>query len=255
MLSSGISTLAAQSMAVWDKSASPAFAAMQSAAEQGQYSFVFFWKENNDQTQRMYTELNNAAAKIPAVKVVPVSVIDPKEKKTVEHFGADRAPLPLTAAVAPNGAVTKAWPLQVRAGQLQEGIVSSGTAQCLKAMQDQKIVLLCVQNGKSHYGEASLAAAAGFKADTRFAAATEVVALDPADAREAAFLQSLQLNPKSVEAVTVILAPPGRPIARFVGAVTTDAIVAKVTSAQSGCCPGGQCGPNGCCPGGQCGPK
>jgi hypothetical protein len=215
----------------------------------------FFWKENNEPTKHMYEVLNSATAKMPnGVQVVGVSVTDPREQKTVELFGVNRAPLPLIAAVAPNGAVTKAWPLKVREEQLREGIVSDGTAKCMKALQERKLVLLCITNETLSHSAASTQAATGFKADARFAAATEVVSLDPSDSGEATFLHSLQVNPQTPEAVTVLLAPPGRPVARFVGAVTTDEIVAKVTSAQSGCCPGGQCGPGGCCPGGNCGP-
>ncbi len=246
---------ARQTAVIWDRNASPAFAALQAAAEEGRYSFVLFWKENNEPTKRMYEVLKGATAKMSnGVHVVGVSVTDPREQKTVERFGVNRAPLPLIAAVAPNGAVTKAWPLQIREEQLREGFVSDGTAQCMKALQDRKLVLLCITNDTLSHSAASTQAATGFKADARFAVATEVVLLDPADSREAAFLHSLQVNPQTPDAVTVLLAPPGRPIARFVGAVTTDEIVAKVTSAQSGCCPGGQCGPGGCCPGGNCGP-
>ena len=239
----------------WDSDASPGLAALASASQQDRYAFVIFWKENNDQTQRMLHVLQSEMRNLSdQANVVNVCVTDLRERKTVEVFGLNRAPLPLVAAVAPNGAVTKAWPLQLRDNQLQEGIVSNATARCMKALQDQKLVLLCVQNAKTAHSTASLQAAARFKADARFAAATEVVALDPADAREASFLQSLQVNPQTPDAVTVLLAPPGRPVARFAGAVTTDEIVAKVVSAQSGCCPGGQCGQDGCCPGGKCGP-
>jgi len=245
---------AAKSAAIWDANASPGLAALQAAAEQGQYAFVFFWKDNSEPTQRMYQTLNAGTAKMTGVHVVGVAVMDAREQKTVAAFGADRAPLPLIAAVAPNGAVTKAWPLQIREEQLQEGIVSEATARCMKALQDQKLVLLCVYNAKMPHSASSVQAAVGFKADPRFAAAAEIVTLDPTDAREAAFLRTLQVNPRTPDAVTVLLAPPGRPLAQFAGTVTTQEIVAKVTSAQSGCCPGGKCGPGGCGPGGQCGP-
>jgi hypothetical protein len=156
--------------------------------------------------------------------------------------------MPLVVSVAPNGAVTKAWALQLRPEQLREGIVSRCTAQCMKALQDRKLVLLCVQNRQTVNSYAAWQGAQGFKADARFAAATEIVALDPADAQESAFLQSLQVNPATPDAVTILLAPPGQPVARFVGAVSKDEIAAKLTSAQSSCCPGGKCGPGGCGP-------
>ena len=223
---------------------SPGLAALASAAQQGRYSFVFFWKENDAQTQQMHRVFQSGTARMAdAADALNVSVTDPREQPMVEKFGVDRAPMPLVLAVAPNGAVTKAWPAQFSEQQLQEGIVSLGTAQCMKALQDNKIVLLCIQNAQTAYSNAAWQVAQEFKADPRFTTATETIALDPADPREAALLHDLEVSSATPEAVTVVLAPPGRPIARFVGVVSKDEIVAKFTAAQSECCPGGQCGP------------
>ena len=239
----------------WPMDRSPGLAALAASAEQGRYAFVFFWKENNEATQRMQGVLQSAMAKMKhRADAVNVCAADSNERATVEAFGVDRAPMPLVVAVAPNGAITKAWPLQLRADQLPEGIVSQGTSACIKGLQDRKLVLLCVQNTSTGHNLASTQAAEGFRADARFAAATEVITLDPADPNESIFMRDLEVSPQTTDAVTILLAPPGQPIARFVGAVSTDEIVAKVTAAQSGCCPGGQCGPEGCCPGGNCGP-
>ena len=239
----------------WDSDASPGFAALASASQQGRYAFVLFWKKDDEQTQRMYDQLELAVANMSVTaEIVKVRVGDPREGPTVKEFGVERAPMPLVAAVAPNGAVTKAWPLQFREDQLQEGIVSAGTARCMKALQDRKLVVLCVQNDETAHSLVAWQGAQGFNADARFATASELVKLDPTDSQEASFLQTLKVNPGTRDAVTILLAPPGQPVARFVGAVSTEQLVAKVTSAQSGCCPGGKCGPEGCCPGENCGP-
>jgi len=233
----------------WPSDSSPGLTALYSASQQGRYTFVFFWKEANDHTQRMQGQFHTAMDKMPKpVEALSVHVADPKEQATVEVFGVDRAPLPMVVAVAPNGAITKAWPLEFREDQLQSAIVSHSAAECLKGLQDRKLVLLSIQNGKTAHNQSAQQAAAGFKADARFASATRLVSLDPTDLNESAFLHSLQVNPQTQDAVTILLAPPGRPIARFDGAVTTADLVAKLTSAQSGCCPDGQCGPDGCCP-------
>ena len=118
----------------------------------------------------------------------------------------------------------------------------------MKALQSQKLVLLTIQNQSTPYSQIAYRGAAQFKQDARFNNSTEIVMLDPADPAEAGFLQNLKVAPGTQEAVTVVLAPPGKPIATFTGPVTKQQIVAKVTSAQSGCCPGGKCGPGGCCP-------
>ena len=90
-----------------------------------------------------------------------------------------------------------------------------------------------------------MTAAQSFKADARYAKSTEIVALNPEDQAETAFLQDLKVDPRTSQAVTVVLAPPGQPVASFVGAVTKDQIVAKI---QAGPCAGGKCGPGGCGP-------
>ena len=74
-----------------------------------------------------------------------------------------------------------------------------------------------------------------FKADSRYGKATEVVMLDPADNAEQHFLTDLQVDPRTTTAVTVLITPPGAPVARFAGAVTKDEITAKVKEAESGC--------------------
>jgi hypothetical protein len=224
--------------------------ALRTASQNGRYAYVFFYKENSEQTLAMFRVFQSGMQQLAGTAdAVNVSVADPLEQPLVEQFGANRAPMPLVVAVAPNGAITKAWPLQLRyEGELQEGIVSRCTAQCMKALQDRKLVLLCVQNRQMASSYAAWQGAQSFKADARFASSTEIVALDPADAQESAFLQSLQVNPGTPDAVTILLAPPGQPVARFVGAVSKDEIAAKLTSAQSSCCPGGKCGPGGCGP-------
>jgi len=71
--------------------------------------------------------------------------------------------------------------------------------------------------------------------------------LDPADRAEAKFMSQLKLDPKTREAVTVFLAPPGSGVATFTGATRKAELVAALTKARSssGCGPGAK---PGCCP-------
>jgi hypothetical protein len=62
---------------------------------------------------------------------------------------------------------------------------------------------------------------------------------------EQSFLKALEVDPQTTTAVTLLVTPPGAPIASFEGAVTKEQIAAKLASAQSGGCPGGKCGPGG----------
>ncbi len=224
---------------------SQGWAAMDSAARNGRYLFIFFWKDNDEQSRNMFAVFQGAMRNTAdATDSVSVQITDPNEKPVVDRFGVSRAPMPLVLALAPNGAITKAFPIRFTEKQLREGFVSPCTARCMKALQERKLVLLCVQNERTQFNQAAWEGAEGFRADPRFAQATEVVHLNPSDGQEASFLQTLQVDPRTPQAVTVLLAPPGQPVARFTGAVTKDQIVANVAA---GPCAGGQCGPGGCC--------
>jgi hypothetical protein len=226
-------------------STSKGLAAIDGAARRNKYLFIYFWKENNEQSTKMYDVFQSAMRKwSESTDSIGINVTDPGEKPVVDKFGISRAPMPLVVALAPNGAITKGFPLEFDEAKLREGFVSPGTAKCLKALQARKLVLLCVQNQKTQFTQVAVNAVREFKADARFGTATEIVALDPEDQNEAKLLQGLKVDPGTSQAVTVVLAPPGRPVARFVGAVSKDEIVTKV---QAGPCAGGKCGPGGCC--------
>ena len=234
---------------VSSSASSPGMQALGQATAANRYLFLFLWKDNSDATQRAYAAFQHASASVSlAADVVAVRADDPRERPLVEKFGLTRAPLPMVLAVAANGAVTKAIVGQIDEQQFQEALVSPGTACCLKAFQERKLAIVCVLNQRSQFAEAAWQGVQQFKADPKFGAATEVVTIDPADHRETSLLHSLKVDPSSPQATTVVLAPSGQAIAKFAGPVTRDQIVTKVSTAQSGCCPGGSCGPGGCGP-------
>jgi len=224
-------------------------AAIDSAARSDKHLFIFFWKANDGQSRTMYGVFQSALQKwAESADSIGVNITDANEKPVVDKFDLSRAPMPMVLALAPNGAVTKGFPIKFDEKMLREGFVSPCTAKCLKALQDRKLVLLCVLNQRTQFTQVAMSAAQSFKADARFASATEIVTVNPEDRGEAALLRDLQVDARTPQAVTVVLAPPGQPIAKFAGAVTKDQIVAKVASAKSGPCANGQCGPGGCGP-------
>lgn len=231
------------------RSTSKGLAAIDSAARNGKYLFIFFWKTNDEQSQTMYGVFQSTMNKwAKSTDSIGVNIADPKEKPVVDKFGVSRAPMPLVLALAPNGAITKGFPIKFDESQLRQAFVSPCTARCLKALQERKLVLLCVQNQRTQFSQVAMQGVQNFKADVRFAKATEIVTLNPDDRSEAVFLKDLQVDPRTPTAVTLLLAPPGAPIAKFAGPVTKDQIVTKVSAAKSGPCANGQCGPGGCGP-------
>ena len=228
------------------------FAAVNRAAESGKYLFLFFYKEEDEQTLAMRKVFEAAMAKAAdRADSIRIDVNDASEKAIVKKYGLDRAPMPLVLAMAPNGAITGGFPREFDEKKLLAAFATPCTEKCMKALQGNKLVFVCVQNAKTKSNEAAMKGVREFAADERFGRATEIVTLDPADAVEADFLKDLRILPQTTEAVTVLLAPPGAPIARYDGATSKKELVETITRASS-CGPGG-CGPGGCGPGG-CGP-
>jgi hypothetical protein len=217
--------------------------ALQRIAKADKYAFVFFFRADDERTQSMRKALESAAAEIPDdAEVVAVDVTDPLESGAVKKFGVSRAPMPLILAVAPTGAITKNWFRNFDGKQLDQAFVSTGEAKCLKALQGRKMVLVCVQNGKTTHNDEAMQGVNEFNADRLYAARTAVVSIDPTDESEAGFLKKLRVTPETEEAVTVLMAPPGRPVATFTGATNKADIIAATKKAGSGCDP-----KSGCC--------
>ncbi|QDU62960.1 hypothetical protein Pan216_38340 [Planctomycetes bacterium Pan216] len=236
--------------------ATTAAALMRASARENAYTYLFFWSRDDQQTQTMRQVFHKAVRQLgDSVHAIDVNIADAREEEIVDHFGVSRAPMPLALAVAPNGAVTGAFPVRFTTEQLAQAKVSPATQACMNALQHRKLVLLAIQNASTTDRQAAYHGASEFQRDIRFATSTELVTIDPDDPAEAGFLRRLKVAPQTRDAVTIVLAPPGTPIATFTGAVSREQIVEKVTAARNSCCPGGKCGPGGCCPGGKCGPE
>jgi len=223
-------------------------AAIKQASDAGKYLFVFFSKANDEPTLAMRKVFDAAMGKITdRAQSVTVDVSDVSEKAIVDKFDLSRAPMPLVLAMAPNGAITGGFPTRFEEKELLDAFASPGTEKVMKSLQDGKLVFVCVQNAKTTSNDAALQGVRDFKADARYASATEIVTLDPSDKKEASFLGDLKVSPDITEATTVFVVPPGQSIARIEGATDKEALVELLGKAGTGCGPGG-CGPGGCCP-------
>ncbi|MEW6199817.1 MAG: hypothetical protein AB1601_14285 [Planctomycetota bacterium] len=218
--------------------------ALDRVAKASKYAFVFFFRAADEPTQSMRAALESGVEEMPAkAEVIAIDVTDPLEKAAVDRFRVSRAPMPLILAIAPTGAITKSWLRNFDAKQLEQAFVSPGEAGCLKALQDRKLVLVCVQNGKTSHNAEAMRGVTEFKADKLYAGQTAVLSVDPTDEAEADFLKKLRVRPETEDAITVLLAPPGRPIATLTGATNKADIIAAMKQAASACAPG-----SGCCP-------
>ena len=221
--------------------------AIRKASDAEKYLFAFFWKGDDDQSIAMRRVFDQTMAKeTDRADSVAVDITDESQKEIVEEYGLDRAPMPIVLAVAPNGAITGGFPTSFEEKDLLNAFVSPGTAECIRPLQENKLVLLCLQNADTKSNEDATKGVRAFKEDERFAKATEVVVLDPSDSAEAKFLGDLGVSPETETAMTVLMAPPGAPIGMIEGPTTKESFVDMLAKAQA-------CGPGGCGPGG-CGP-
>lgn len=224
--------------------ASPGAVAIEKAAKDNKYLFIFFFSGEDSHTSAMKGVFQAAMAKMTdRADSMAINVADQAEKPIVDKFSVHGAPMPLVLAIAPTGAATRAFPKQFEEAQLQQAFVSPCTARCMRAIQDRHVILICVQNDKTQFNQEAMQGVEKFKADPQYAETTEVVTLNPADSAEQQFLKALQVDPKTPKAITLLVTPPGAPVATFEGAVTKDQIITKLKSAKSGCCPGGNCCP------------
>ncbi|MBL7039967.1 MAG: hypothetical protein ISR77_15120 [Pirellulaceae bacterium] len=221
--------------------------AIRKAADAEKYLLAFFWKGDDDQSIAMRRVFDQTVAKVAdRADSVAVNITDESQKEIVEKYGLERAPTPLVLAVAPNGAITGGFPTSFEEEDLMTAFVSPGTAKCIKPLQENKLVLLCLYNADTKSNEDAMKGIRDFKQDERYAEATEVVVLDPADSAEAKFLADLGVSAETETAITVLMAPPGAPIGMIEGPTTKESFVDMLAKAQA-------CGPGGCGPGG-CGP-
>ena len=161
-----------------------------------------------------------------------MNIADSSEKAIVDKFDLSRAPMPLVLAIAPNGAITGGFPTKFEEQQLLDAFATPGTEKVMKSLQDGKLVFVCVQNAKTKSNDAAMQGVRDFKADVRFASATEIVTLDPTDKKEASFLTDLKVSPDTAEAATVFVVPPGKAIGKFEGATNKDALVELLSKAS-----------------------
>ncbi len=207
------------------------------AAQQKKFAFILFYRSNDNATKAMYNVLNAELARRNNAMFVPVNITDPQEQAVIEQFDASRTPMPAVMAVAPNGAITGVFAQKLTAAQVGAAIVTPAQTQCMRALQDKKLVLLCVQpTGRQQVP----AGVQQFKADKLNVNRTHLVSLQAGDPAEAKFLQQLKVRPDTRTTVTAFMAPPGVLLGTFNENVSHDVLMKKLVAAGQ-CCDDPNC--------------
>jgi hypothetical protein len=210
-------------------------AALERAAKADKYLFALFRKADDDRTVEMRQTLTAVMKKIAdRAQSVEVDVTAESEQAIVDRFRLQYAPMPLLLTIAPNGVITGGFPVRVSQESLLHAFATPRTTELLKALEEGKLVFLCVQNADSESREQAMRGVRKFTRDPRFAQGSVTVNVDPADAAEKELLESLQIDPQTPEAVTVFFGPRGSPIGIFHGATTMDELVHTLSTCGFG---------------------
>ncbi len=241
----GIATgLAVRTTAAEMNATDKAKAGIQRVADAGRYAYVLFHRGEEGLAAVREVVQKAVAESKDRAEAVEVNVANPGVAETVRNYGVNRAPLPLVLVIAPNGAVTGSIPGPAEPGALTESLVGPKGAACLKAIQDGKVVVICVQNSANRNTEAATKAVTAFKEDKRISGFADSVTIDPADTAEHGFLAKLRVDTKSEAATTLLVTPPGRIVGTYTNDVTVEAMFADLARSMAGAtCGGGGCGP------------
>ena len=211
--------------------AAPGETAIKQAAEAKKHLYILFYGEDKETTGTARKSLEAIVAKMADVaQCVALERDAPAQKALVEKYGLKAAPLPLVLVLAPNGAITMGCLAQdINEERLRDGIASPCQQNCMKALQDKKIVVVCAYDKTIAADDPSVKAVADFHADAKYAQLTEVVKVDPADAAEARFVEQLKVDAKTA-LTTIVLAPPRTLLKTFTGPVTKAALEGALKS-------------------------
>ncbi len=206
---------------------------MAANSRQEKYSFIMFWKQQDTATNAMWKNLQAGLAdRSDNAAPIAVRVNDPAEAALVDRFGVSRAPMPLMLAVAPNGAVTASYVRELDAKKIDDAFVTPTMTRCMLAMQNRKVVLLCVHGDEQ---TAPPQGVAEFKAIPCYQNTSEIVHMRVDDPAEGKFLSELKIRRDSRTTTTVFMAPPGVMLGKYPADVTKGQLIAELRAAGKGC--------------------
>jgi hypothetical protein len=213
--------------------ASQAQQVLDTAAAEEKYTFLVFYRDNGAATQAMaQTVKRGVESRSDRASIAFVNVGSPAEKTLVDRFGVGRAPMPITVAVAPNGATTKLIPSTISDEQIEKSFVTPAMARCMKSMQEGRLVFICIQaNDKA----AIPPGVRDFYNDAEFQGRAVVVPVHASDPAETELVRQLEADVPTKGATTVFLAPPGVLVGKF-GPAATKAQLAVALHQAGQCC-------------------
>lgn len=188
-------------------------AALAQAASDGKTVYLVFYRNWDAPAQAVTQAVKSHADKHTGKATwLPVGISDPEQKPLVDKFQVSRAPMPLVLGVHPNGAITGVFQKPMTEAEFVETLVSPAKAECMKRLQANQLVLLCVQTSAQQPVPQGVK---DFQTDPSFAQRTQVLTVQLNDPNEASFFAYLQIDPRTSAPTTVFMAPPGVLVGKF----------------------------------------
>lgn len=202
------------------------------------YTFLMFYKQNDSATQAMTQTLKEGlAASDGQAKLQFVQVGDPAQQELVKKYELARAPMPLTIAVAPNGAITGIFAQKVTPQKITDAFVTPTMMFTMKSLQEGKLVLVSAHGSANSPAPPAINALA---ADPEFKGRVASVAMRVSDPQEAKFTEQMKLDLQATDTKTVVIAPPGVMVGQFRADASKEAILTALAKAGK-CCDDPNC--------------
>lgn len=229
----------AQQPGTRNTTASPTEQYLQQSATEGKFTFILFYKEADSATQTMAAAVKEKlASEANRATMTSARVGDAAEAALVNRFGLSRAPMPMLVAVAPNGAMTGLFARNVNLDTITNAFVSPTMMQCMKHLQDGKLVFVCVHSDEKPAVPQSVQ---GFAASNEFRNRTVMVSMRADNLEEATLMQQMKLDGRTVSGtVAVLIAPPGVMVSHF-NAASSQADIAAAVHKAGKCCDDPNC--------------
>lgn len=207
---------------------------LQKSAQEKKSTFIMVWNEENESTSAMKKIFDQASAKFATqANAVAVKLDDPAEQEIISKYRLNTAPMPLILTIAPNGAITGAFLSRVDLALLEKSLVSEVEADCMKSLQEGKIVFVCIQDQSTTNNKEAMQGVNDYINDGN-QKTTHVITVSPNDKKLKSFLEKLGVFDAPATATTYLLKPPGVIGAKFEGATSKEKI--KIIACTKGCC-------------------
>jgi hypothetical protein len=186
---------------------------IQSAAQDGKTTYVMFYRSNDATTQNMAKSVQTQVAESSnRAAWVAVNVNDKSQSALVKRFDATRIPLPTVFGLAPNGAVSGVYRVNVNREQLETAILTPKYADMVKSLQEQRIAVVCLLPA---HGGAVPAGVPQLENDVNFHGRTHRVTAAANEQAETSFFQRMRIATDIKSPVVLLFAPPGVHLGTF----------------------------------------